>query len=425
MNWLYPNLVPLQENSTKIVWLVRMRWMVIGLQLLALIPGAILEFVKTSNIWWYLAVITSAPLLNLYSRRYRNGKEASTHAVAFQIMFDVTQLFTLLSLAGGWTNPFTALILIYVSIAGAILSKRYKLYFTLYIIAGVFITRKFFTFSFPSKYPAIDIWVQVAVQGIVVASLMILLASLSSSLINREKTLNEIRDRHLRMDRLRAIGTLSGAFCHQMASPVNSIKLRAARLARKSEKMPVLEDEVLDDVTSILNSVDKCENVLHKLTNIHLDPNEVIFQEQDLRELIDTCVKIWQKDPLYANMNVELDLPRSVYMNLPGVMLTQAVLDMLDNAAEACDHQGNISISLRESSDMLQIVFEDDGAGFPEHILKQLGEPFNTSKSQGNGLGLYHASLLSQLLGGRLDVEARELKGSRITMNIAKERRLG
>ena len=112
-------------------------------------------------------------------------------------------------------------------------------------------------------------------------------------------------------------------------------------------------------------------------------------------------------------------------MSLPGVMLTQAILDLLDNAAEACEHKGNISVSLREHGDMLSIRFEDDGSGFPEHILKQLGEPFNTSKSQGNGLGLYHASLLSQLLGGRLEVEAREARGSIITIYIAKERRLG
>ncbi|MFW7379106.1 MAG: sensor histidine kinase [Oligoflexus sp.] len=420
MVWLSSPITPIYENSAKISWLVRLRWIVIILQFLALIPGVILGFVDTSNILFFIAVISSAVVFNLFSQFFKSGAESSNNWVALQLFFDIAQLGALLCLAGGWKNPFSSLVLIYVAIGGAILSRANKIRLVVFAVFLIFVIQKFFTYRLVTNYPGIDVWVNIAVEATVVISIVIMLASLSKSLMYREKMLIDLKDRHLRMDRLRAIGTLSGAFCHQMASPINSIKLRACRLARRTAGV---HDELIDDIKSIRSSVDRCETVLKKLTNIHLDPEQVIFQYQDLSELIETCVNIWHKDPSFEKVTVHLDLPGPIMMQLPGVMMTQAILDLLDNAADATEHEGHIWISLHPVGNMLHLNVEDNGSGFPEHIHKLLGEPFNTSKEQGNGLGLYHASLLAQLLGGRLEVADRHPKGASITMIFAKENR--
>lgn len=420
MAWLSSPITPIFENSAKIAWLVRLRWLVILLQFLALIPGGLLGFVNSSNILFYVLAISSAVLFNLFSHYYGSKHQASNSWVTWQLVFDLSQLAVLLCLAGGWNNPFSSLVFIYVAIGGAVLSRANKVRLAAYAVILIIFLQKFFSYEFNTKYPEIDVWINIAGEAIVVISIVIMLASLSKSLLTQEKMLVEIKDRHLRMDRLRAIGTLSGAFCHQMASPINSIKLRACRLARKADSASA---EIIDDIKSIRASVDRCESVLKKLTNIHLDPEQVIFQHQDLSELIETCVNIWHKDPSFRRMTIHLDLPGIVMMQLPGVMMTQAILDLLDNAADASNHEGCIWISLHPVGDMLHLNVEDDGCGFPEHIRKHLGEPFNTSKEDGNGLGLYHASLLAQLLGGRLEIAERYPKGSSITMIFAKERR--
>jgi signal transduction histidine kinase len=209
-----------------------------------------------------------------------------------------------------------------------------------------------------------------------------------------------------------------------MATPINSIKLRANRLLRKSDQHA---SDLQNDIQSIFQSIQSCESVLKKLTNVHLDPDEVIFQDQDLSELIRTCVEIWQRELTPDNTKISLDLPDTAWLTLPGIMMTQAILDLLDNAYEAIDESsesGHIWVSLKEHAKSLELVVADNGEGFPEHIRSRLGEPFNTSKSNGNGLGLYHASLLSQLMGGELRVGSRQDggKGAAVTITFEKEK---
>jgi len=424
MAWLSNPITPAYENSEKLAWMTRFRSIVICLQLLALLPGVSLGFVGSDNIKYYLAIIGSAILFNIASVMATKGKELSNSWVAWQLFFDVTQFSLLLALAGGWRNPFSPVIFTYAALGGAMLSMSNKFRLGVYIIVLIFLLQKKFAFDLVTNRPELDVWVSIAVDGVVVMSIMLLVASISRNLVRREKMLIEIKDRHLRMDRLRAIGTLSGAFCHQMATPINSIKLRANRLLRKSDQH---SSELQNDIQSIFQSIQSCESVLKKLTNVHLDPDEVIFQNQDLSELIRTCAEIWQRELAPDNTKLSLDLPDTTWLTLPGVMMTQAILDLLDNAYEAIDDSkepGQIWISLKEHAKSLELVVADNGEGFPEHIRSRLGEPFNTSKSNGNGLGLYHASLLSQLMGGELRVGNRQDggKGAAVTITFEKEK---
>lgn len=424
MAWLSNPITPAYENSEKLAWMTRFRSIVICLQLLALLPGVSLGFVGSDNIKYYLAIIGSAILFNIASVMATKGKELSNTWVAWQLFFDVTQFSLLLALAGGWRNPFSPVIFTYAALGGAMLSMSNKFRLGFYIIVLIFLLQKTFAFDLVTNRPELDVWVSIAVDGVVVMSIMLLVASISRNLIRREKMLVEIKDRHLRMDRLRAIGTLSGAFCHQMATPINSIKLRANRLLRKSDQHA---SDLQNDIQSIFQSIQSCESVLKKLTNVHLDPDEVIFQDQDLSELIRTCVEIWQRELTPDNTKISLDLPDTAWLTLPGIMMTQAILDLLDNAYEAIDgskESGHIWVSLKEHGNSLELVVADNGEGFPEHIRSRLGEPFNTSKPNGNGLGLYHASLLSELMGGQLRVGSRPDggKGAAVTITFEKEK---
>jgi signal transduction histidine kinase len=165
--------------------------------------------------------------------------------------------------------------------------------------------------------------------------------------------------------------------------------------------------------------------VLKKLTNVHLDPEQVLFQYQDMVDLIINCVEVWQREERPIGLEISTQLPRSCWMNFPGVMMTQVILDLLDNAAEAIpeSRNGSIQITLTHDESMCSLSVEDNGTGFPLHIKQHLGEPFNTSKTKGNGLGLYHASLLAQLMGGELKIESNDPsgEGTKITIICRKE----
>ena len=61
---------------------------------------------------------------------------------------------------------------------------------------------------------------------------------------------------------------------------------------------------------------------------------------------------------------------------------------ILDNAAEAIEEQGEITIRTRQEGEWVVIEIEDDGPGIPAEIQPRIFEPFFTTKPPGHGTGL-------------------------------------
>ncbi len=83
---------------------------------------------------------------------------------------------------------------------------------------------------------------------------------------------------------------------------------------------------------------------------------------------------------------------------LPPVDLTQALLNLLNNAADACPD--NLLIRLSWDEQWIVITIRDYGAGVPLAIAEQLGKPFFTTKGKGFGLGLFLSQISVIRVGG-------------------------
>ena len=100
---------------------------------------------------------------------------------------------------------------------------------------------------------------------------------------------------------------------------------------------------------------------------------------------------------------------------MPPLAFTQALLNLLDNAAEATDSARSaapvdVEIALHEKGFSVAVL--DRGIGWPSMVRKNIGQPFLTTKADGNGLGLYNAHTLAVALGGRLHLEDRDGGGA-------------
>jgi hypothetical protein len=86
----------------------------------------------------------------------------------------------------------------------------------------------------------------------------------------------------------------------------------------------------------------------------------------------------------------------------------------LQNASEAGAKKIDISVNLAEESNMLKLIFTDDGAGMPPDMLSKAWTPFSTTKGGHQGLGLPAALHVISQAQGRMDIASEENKGTQV-----------
>jgi signal transduction histidine kinase len=104
----------------------------------------------------------------------------------------------------------------------------------------------------------------------------------------------------------------------------------------------------------------------------------------------------------------------------PAHELTQVVLNLLLNAADAVDGEGSILIELARHDDRIVLSVSDSGPGIPEALLDKVFDPFFTTKppGKGTGLGLAVCFSLVERFGGRIWVENGKPTGARFNVSL-------
>ncbi|WP_309120868.1 ATP-binding protein [Paenibacillus sp.] len=92
--------------------------------------------------------------------------------------------------------------------------------------------------------------------------------------------------------------------------------------------------------------------------------------------------------------------------------LKQVYLNVLKNAMDALPFGGRIDIRFETSGGERRIRFADDGEGMSEETLRRIGEPFFTTKPEGNGLGMMIVKRIVASHGGRLSIESEVGRGT-------------
>ncbi len=100
--------------------------------------------------------------------------------------------------------------------------------------------------------------------------------------------------------------------------------------------------------------------------------------------------------------------------------LNQVFMNILVNAAQAIEKQGEIRIGTRETNGFVEIVIGDTGQGIPEANLSRIFDPFFTSKEigKGTGLGLNVAYNIIKKHQGSIDVRSQVGIGTTFTIRI-------
>ena len=402
-----------EPGALRTAWLIRLRWVAICGQLGVAWPAMETGWLDRTNLPIYLIFVAVLTAFNVLCMTVLRQRTETSGSVVLQLGIDLTFLGALLVLAGGVYNPMASIVLLHASLGPILFRGLWSVVAGGKLVALIWITTLFHANPPALREPDVQPLVQGASFTIVALTIWMLTTWLARSLRKHRALVERLKVNQTRLDRLRATGMLAAGFCHELATPLNTIGLRVRRIAAK---LPA-EDS---DLVAVESSLADCERALQAMIGSTVDADALRFQRTDLPDMLDQICREWSSD----TQSVSFHRPDSgawVYW-VPRVILVQTIIDLLDNAAEALATAAlnlPIALHLNRDSEHLELEVRDLGPGVPATVREHLGQPFATTKSGGTGLGLYNATNLCLALGGDLRIIDREQGGTSVILRLS------
>jgi signal transduction histidine kinase len=224
-------------------------------------------------------------------------------------------------------------------------------------------------------------------------------------------------------EKIASLGRMSAGVAHEINNPLAGILIYAELLQRDL----AADDVHRENIEIIINQTMRCQQIVHRL----LDFSRQSLGEQklfDVNDILHRCVELLSHQAFFHNIKVirHLDpfLPQIV--GDPG-QLQQVFTNLLINAADAMNGQGQITIASRPSpaGDGIVLTFTDTGCGIPMAIRDKIFEPFFTTKppGKGTGLGLSIVYGVIQRHGGTISADSPAEGGTTFTVKLPLESR--
>lgn len=343
--------------------------------------------------------------------RLRLDAPATQMEFLAHLLADLTAFAVLVFFSGGVTNPFVSLMLMPVVIAA--ISLRPLWVWLLAAVAGGFYLLLLFYFQPLAVTDPVaaygmhlgGMWFNFLISAGLIAFFV---TRMHAALRTRDQELADLREKQLRDERILALGTQAALAAHELATPLATIQTTAHELAREFANDP----DIGADCELLEKQAQACKRILTQLAERAQDTPPL---PQALDVWVHALLERWQvmRPDAHVTARLAADSPAFV----PPEGLEQAVLNVLNNAANASPDAVDVSVHFQNMA--LNIEIADRGPGLSPELKALAGRVVLSRRSeQGWGIGLALTSATLERLGGSLTLSGREGGGTcaRITL---------
>jgi signal transduction histidine kinase len=223
-------------------------------------------------------------------------------------------------------------------------------------------------------------------------------------------------------NKMASVGRLASGVAHEINNPLAIINEKAGLIQDlfTFKKNYAHDDKLMGLVNDVLLSVKRCARITKRLLRFarHMD---VSIESTNLEELLSEVLGFLEKEAEYRSIAISLAVNDVPVFTTDRGKLQQVFLNLINNAFVAMDDGGHLDIMAEcKKKGFVSVIIADDGCGIPEENLKQIFEPFFSTKTGqgGTGLGLSITYGLVRELGGMINVGSQEGKGSIFTVTL-------
>lgn len=211
---------------------------------------------------------------------------------------------------------------------------------------------------------------------------------------------------------------------HELRSPLT--KSHGYLKALKEGKMDP-DEEVIDALYKNSEVLKRLINDLHDLARAEAGKLRMEKEPVLASDLINAALESVQVRLAEKKLNMRVDLPEGVIVNVDPGRIQQVLRNLLDNAITYSPEGEDIFIQGKDMEDRVKLSITDNGPGIPEGDLQRVFDRFyrvDQSRSRetgGTGLGLTIAREIIQAHGGQIEVESDSGEGTTFSFYLPKE----
>ncbi|MDD5081913.1 MAG: PAS domain S-box protein, partial [Dehalococcoidales bacterium] len=220
------------------------------------------------------------------------------------------------------------------------------------------------------------------------------------------------------LERLAAIGEVSGNISHELRNPLAIIDSSIFYL---KTKLKITDGGVMTHLDRMKSAVDRSVGIIQSLVNLAQmkEPKRVRL---DLRSILNRAIA---KSKVPPKVRVRRDFPPGeICINADPEQMAMAFENLVHNAVQAMEKGGELTLTVRSAPGQLaEVVLADTGPGIPVENLDKVFRPLYTTKAQGIGLGLSLVKMIIDRHGGSINIESEVNQGTKVTVRLARSRR--
>ncbi|MHC4132817.1 MAG: PAS domain-containing protein [Planctomycetota bacterium] len=253
-------------------------------------------------------------------------------------------------------------------------------------------------------------------RGIQDLNLLYLYGSDITQLTKIKGEADRLREEHLHIARVVAIGELAASITHELKQPLAAIRSNAQAAHRfLTGKNPDL-DELHAILTDIIKDNRRADDVIDRLrTLVRREKFKII--KLNINELIQGLFPLILSYELLRNISLEFK-PDDRLSSVSGdrIQLQQVILNLLLNSSEALmevseDSRKITILTSQKDTHNISVAIKDNGPGINKQNIDRLFEPFYTTKKEGLGMGLAISRSIVEAHSGSLWAENNSDRG--------------
>ena len=377
----------LKTYSLKKSTYVNLRWIAILGQFLTI---NVVKFILNFEFNFFLAnsIVFVGALSNIVLIYFFKKIELSEKISMYFLVIDILQLSFLLYLTGGTINPFSVFLLIPSVFAASSLNLKTNLFlFSLTFLS--IITLSFFHQELPSplnNYIFNNYYYYSFPIALVIALIFLNFFAFTFGKESRlrKEALDKLQEVMAKEHELVSLGGQAAAAAHSLGTPLSTIKIISNELFDQFKN----DKNLKEDVKLLEDQVNRCNNILKKLTLNPTIEDDFIGNDISLSEYLSQIVRSFEEISK-KKFIISKDQDYNSFKITRSIELIYGIRNFIGNANKFAKEK--IYITLKSDNDFSEIIIEDDGSGFDKNVINKIGEPYlksNQQKKELSGLGL-------------------------------------